>query len=538
MRLIGRNILIIICIIVGSFVIYNRLNRDKVNYIKVSSIDQINEIWRNYHNHNISNDVQVVRSISPYKNLETKEGNQVVTNDKNIYSISNENVVITNVDSLEVKNRLHIDNFKPLLLYVTGDKLIVIGEKNKTTSVYIYEKDTLKELNNFSIEATYITSRLIDDELYIISSKILKDKERPKYYENGIEKVVPYGNIIYVENTYSNNYVNIMKANINSNKDNLLIKSYLGLGQIIYFSKDNIYLAEEKFAEEYGTSNKTIIIKIDNEKLNLQGATEVNGYVLDKDSLNEYRGKLRVATTSHENNKQNNNNIYVLNEKMKIIGKLEKFSTGQEIQAAVFIEDKAYIETFNILDPFYVIDLKNEKKPKIVSELKFDGYNTNFIPYDKNNIIAFGLVLDKDKQPIGLKVSLYDVSNPKKVKIKDKVTFMYDEYNSAYSEVLYDCKSLLLDKENRILGFPIIYWIKEKNKPAYYKQFYAVYKLNNELTQLGKISHYEAGKENGSNDIKRGLVINKNLFTVSDRLIMKNNLEDLKLVKKSYLSTA
>ena len=36
-------------------------------------------------------------------------------------------------------------------------------------------------------------------------------------------KTIPYGNIIYVENTYSNNYVNIIKTNIN-NKENLKIK--------------------------------------------------------------------------------------------------------------------------------------------------------------------------------------------------------------------------------------------------------------------------------------------------------------------------
>ena len=38
--------------------------------------------------------------------------------------------------------------------------------------------------------------------------------------------------------------------------------------------------------------------------------------------------------------------------------------------------------------------------------------------------------------------------------------------------------------------------INDKEKPAYYKQFYAVYKINDEFKQLGKISHYGLSKEN------------------------------------------
>lgn len=534
--------IIIICLLLGSLIlsILIKTNRDKISFIKVSGIEEINNIWKSYRNQKIGNDTQLMRSLSSYKILTNpiNEGNQVVTDKVNIYSISNNKVIITNGDTLDIENEVKYEkeNFKPLLLYVTKERLIVIGELDDSTKVYIYDKETLEEFKKFTIFATYISSRLIDGELYLISSNLIENKKRPKYIENNVEKIVPYGNIIYVENTYANNYVNLIKTNINSNKHNLKIKSYLGLGQVIYFTQNYIYLAEERYAEEIGSSNKTIIIKINNDKLDLSGVKEVTGYVLDKDSLNEYKGNLRIATTSQNNDKQKNNNIYILNEKMKTIGKLEGFSVGHEIQAAAFIEDKAYIETFNILDPFYVIDLKNIKKPKIISEFKFDGYNTNFIPYDKNNIIAFGLILDNNKNAYGLKVSIYDVANPNKVRIKAKDTFMYDDYNNAYSEVLYDCKALLLDRKEKILGFPVIYWINEKQKPTYYKQFYAVYKINDDLTRIGKISHYEVEKANDSNDIKRGLIINKDLFTVSDRLIKKNNIEDLSLIKKSYLS--
>ncbi len=520
--------------------------RNKVTYVNIASPQQITEIWSDFSNHQLANDVQLTRTLNPYKviNKQVREPNQVVHDKNYIYSISSSKVVITNIDDLKVRDEITYigQPFKPMFLYITEDKLVVVGEAVNKTRTYIYHKDDFEELKNFQIDATYVTSRLIDEELFVITSKIIENKKqsekRPVYTENGEEKYIPIDKIYYINQTYPNNYVNIIKTNINQ-KDNLEIMSYLGLGQVIYFSPTDIFIAEEKYAKETGNSNKTIIIKINQKDLRLSGLQQVPGYVLDQYSLNEYKGHLRIATsTSDEDHMKDSNNIYILDNRMKIVGKLEGFSVGNEIQAAVFIKDKAYIETFNIIDPFYVIDLSDEKKPKIISEIKFEGYNTNFVPYDENYILAFGLLLNQDKQSTGLKISLYDVSNPNQVKIVSKDTILYKDYNSAYTDVLYDCKSLLLDRKHHILGFPIIYWIDEPGtEVSYYKQFYALYKIDQTgLKKLGKVSHYEKGKYNNvSDDIKKGLVLDQALYTVSDKLIKKNALYDLKLLDEVYL---
>ncbi|QVK18239.1 beta-propeller domain-containing protein [Mycoplasmatota bacterium] len=531
---------------VSSVYLLTNIKKTNVTYVKMETPEQISEIWKNYSNQVLENDVQLTRTLNPYKVLDEnlREPNQVITDDENIYSISGSKVVITQVKDLDVIHEITYigQPFRPMFLYVTNEKLIVIGEAGKKTRGYIYNKGDYSEFKNFQMDATYITSRLINDELFIVSSKILdhkmKTKERPIYRYNGVTKYVPYSSIYYVKNTYPNNYVNIMKTNINK-KDDPKIMSYLGLGQVLYFSPAHIYIAEERYAKDTGNSNKTILIKINNQNLNISGLQEVSGYVLDQYSLNEYKGNLRVATSTHdEKNTKESNHVYILNDDMKIVGRLENFSEGNEIQAAVFIKDKAYIETFNILDPFYVIDLKNEKKPKIINELKFEGYNTNFVPYDENHILAFGLVLNNNKQSIGLKVSLYDVEDPHKVTIISKDTIMYKDYNSAYTDVLYDCQSLLLDRDKNILGFPIVYWINEKGKEvAYYKQFYSIYHVDTKgLKKLGKISHYEKAMFNNvDDDIKRGLIINNKIYTVSDKLIKENSLNKLRLINEVHL---
>lgn len=518
-------------------------NEVRINFIKFTDHEKLTEVWQNYSNQNIINDLQVTRTLNPYKNQNASliEPNTVVDDNEYIYSISNNSVMITSANGLKIKEKLTFigQKFKPMNLFVTNKNLVVIGQFDDKTRGYIYDKDTLNEVKNIEMNAVYITSRIIDDELILITSKIIDTKEvtkiRPTYTINGIKHVVGYQDIYYVDSTYPNNYVNILKTDLNDH-DKTKVMTYLGLGQTVYFTNKAIYVAEEKYKKE-NQSNKTIIIKFCKDNLTLSGLQEVLGYVLDQYSLDEYNGFLRVATTTRDDDESSN--LYILDEKMNIIGRLENFSHGNEIQAATFIDDKAYIETFNILDPFYVIDLSNVKRPKILSELKFDGYNTNFIAYDKNHLIAFGLVLNDKKQSEGIKVSIYDVANPQNVVIEASDTIMYSEYNSAYTDVLYNNQTLLLDRKNEILGFPITYWIKdEQSVTSYYKQFYLVYDIKNQqLKRLGKISHYQKGQvDDISDDIKRAIVINGYLYTVSDLLIKENRLNDLFLIKEIELN--
>jgi len=212
--------------------LFNLIVKDeynKVSFIKMETPDQISEIWENYSNSQLSNDVQLTRTLNPYHVLvdDLKEPNQVITDNKNIYSISGNKVVITNAGNLKIIHEIKYigQAFTPLFLYVTEDKLIVLGEVNSKTRCYIYDINGFKEFKNFEINATYITSRLINDELYVISSKIIENqkKDRPSYTENGMTKYIPFEQIYYVNDTYSNNYVNVIKTNINDKQELAII---------------------------------------------------------------------------------------------------------------------------------------------------------------------------------------------------------------------------------------------------------------------------------------------------------------------------
>lgn len=55
------------------------------------------------------------------------------------------------------------------------------------------------------------------------------------------------------------------------------------------------------------------------------------------------------------------------------------------------------------MDPLFVIDLSDVKKPKILGELKIPGYSTYLHPYDETHLIGFGY----DTKKIHLKMVMF-----------------------------------------------------------------------------------------------------------------------------------
>lgn len=96
---------------------------------------------------------------------------------------------------------------------------------------------------------------------------------------------------------------------------------------------------------------------------------------------------------------------------------------GERLYAARFLGDRAYLVTFRVTDPLYVIDLKDPAAPNIAGELNISGYSDFLHPISENLLLGIG----KDAIPDtgssgwgdgrgawyqGLKLSLFDVQDP------------------------------------------------------------------------------------------------------------------------------
>jgi len=293
-------------------------------------------------------------------------------------------------------------------------------------------------------------------------------------------------------------------------------------------------------------TERTIIhrISIAGGEIQYEAQGSIPGFVQNQFSLSEYDNHLRVSTTiegwmvrSYISSIESQNNVYVLDMDLEIVGSLEDLASGEQIYATRFIGDKCYLVTFKQIDPFFVIDLSKPTNPEVLGELKIPGYSSYLHPYDETHIIGIG----RDDQKV--KISLFDVSdleNPLEIS-KYEIENDDEDWYWTHSSALYEHKAFLFDKERNILVIPVGDYSKES---AY------VFEISIEkgLELKGTITHdleikqeeydpwddyYYSGDY--GNSIKRTLYIEDVLYTVSDNMVKMNDFETLEEINNVAL---
>ena len=230
--------------------------------------------------------------------------------------------------------------------------------------------------------------------------------------------------------------------------------------------------------------------------------------------MDEKDDNFRIATTTSEAN-----NLYILNDKLEEIGKIEGLAQGESIYSVRYMGDKAYVVTFKQTDPFWVIDLSDVKNPKVLGEVKLPGYSTYLHPYDETHVIGFGYGNEKQSE---LKLVMFDVSdfaNPKvlfEIAVGDKYTF---------SELLYNHKAAIFSKEKNIIAFPILSSSGRKmNSRA------AIYgiDLDNGFSLKGEIGELI---DNYEKQVRRIVYVNNNYYALSYVDVKVANMDNLEVVK-------
>ena len=310
----------------------------------------------------------------------------------------------------------------------------------------------------------------------------------------------------------------LVGIDLNSDKE-ADIQTFLGTGGTIYASEKNMYIAtnEYEYDEDYNeTDRKVKILKFElkDGKFVYKEQGEVKGQVENQFSMDEKDDNFRIATTTSEAN-----NLYILNDKLEEIGKIEGLAQGESIYSVRYMGDKAYVVTFKQTDPFWVIDLSDVKNPKVLGEVKLPGYSTYLHPYDETHVIGFGYGNEKQSE---LKLVMFDVSdfaNPKvlfEIAVGDKYTF---------SELLYNHKAAIFSKEKNIIAFPILSSSGRKmNSRA------AIYgiDLDNGFSLKGEIGELI---DNYEKQVRRIVYVNNNYYALSYVDVKVANMDNLEVVK-------
>ncbi len=85
---------------------------------------------------------------------------------------------------------------------------------------------------------------------------------------------------------------------------------------------------------------------------------------------------------------------------------------GEQVYAVRFAGAQAYVVTFRRTDPLYVLDLSDPTDPKTVGELEIAGFSDDLFPLPGGLLLGVGKDADANGRVLGLKVALFDVSNP------------------------------------------------------------------------------------------------------------------------------
>lgn len=497
----------------------------------------------------------------------------------NIYYVADRKVIILDTKSPENSKKIaeinyEQEKFYPSEIYVNDEKLIVIGNISdemtcKTTigditkdtaeipenklNMIIYDirdKKAPKEERRIEVDGNYLSSRMIDNNIYLVSNKNIYTKNilensfqeldekqyMPKYKDTAISeeiKYIDYNKISCFENTKNANYLILVGLNLNS-KEEVNIQTFLGAGEYIYSSEKNMYIAvsDIEYDEGYMIKNsRTNILKyeLDDGKYVFKAEAQIDGIINNQFSMDENGEYFRIATTVGDPfnvTKETSNNLYILNDKLEEVGRLDKIAPDEKIYSVRYVADKAYIVTFKKTDPLFVIDLSNPSNPKILGEIKLPGYSTYLHPYDDTHIIGFGYDTKENGTRVvnnGLKMVMFDISDytSPKVLFETKIAD-----SNSYTSLIYNHKSLLYSKEKNIIGFPVTTYSNGKTNSR--AQIYKI-DLEQGFILQGEIIH---SSKSFNEEIKRIVFSNNAYYTLSNKIVKVVDMDNLQLIKE------
>lgn len=405
------------------------------------------------------------------------------------------------------------------------------------TTYDISDKSNPEQTGIYRQDGRYLTSRKNGKYLYLFTSYSPKTgdtyQQKQYYYvpEVGGE-AVPCEEIYLLDGedaSYSgNNYLVAGSVKNEAASQAVDRMAVVNGGETFYVSQKNIYAAAACWEENQGWTDLV--------RLGYRDGTfipgdygRVSGYLNNNFSMDEYEDHLRLVTTVDQRtdgewgNIVRSNNLYVLNESLEITGKIEGLAENEDIQSARFMGDTGYFVTYRNMDPLFSVDLSDPEQPEILGELKITGFSEYLHFYGEDRLLGIGWETDPDTgEQLGLKCSMFDISNPADVKETDKLVLG----NVGYCRAMDHYKEILVDEEKNIFGFAYVLYEEETWKQHYYygvfshekeKGFKALEYLPISEEMAGAFEDYES---------LRGLYIEDTFFLVGANGLESYNMDE------------
>lgn len=423
------------------------------------------------------------------------ESDHIKTDGNYIYVQKEDKVVITDVRNEKMNILGEIcpnlgKNGYIKTMYVDGNQLFLVLQKNASDKMKcilqtynIADRKNARLEGSVVVEGEYADSRKVGDIVYLFCNKGILYNETT--YKGDKEKIIPLVNdkkipsgCIYVQDHADSEFIAV---SVNAKKPSEIVDQMMVMNTNVnvYMGTDAIYLYSTEYKKEKAYTN---ITKFQYKDGYMSGVASksIKGEITDVFAISESNDILRVLTT--EWNEQSKNRLYMLDDKMKIIGKLSGIADGEEIYAARYIGDIAYFITYHNTDPLFAVDISDPETPKIIGKIKITGFSDYLHPYGKNKLLGIGYETDAATgEQLGVKLTMFDISNPEKLKVIDTL-----HIDGDYCSAADDYKTALVDSEKNVIGFTVEQWEqnqKDENAQDSRNRYYVYSWKNNHFVK-------------------------------------------------------
>ena len=336
-----------------------------------------------------------------------------------------------------------------------------------------------KSLGEMSQSGSFHTMRVSGDYVYLLSTfyaDISGSKNDVSSYVPEVQgKVMDSSYILLPQQEKGRVYTVVTSFSLKDPTEQIDHLAFFGDGSQCYVSENNIYVYDTIYDAKISQVTQTEIRKVSykNGELDGTGDVVIDGMVNDSFSIDEYNGYLRVVTTIRKNDDtsggvnpllrtdsasntgsqgaDSTNALYILDKDLKETGKLDNLAEDERVYSARFMGDTCYFVTYKQVDPLFSVDLSDPKKPKVLGELKIPGFSDYLHPYGDGLLLGIGMDVEEDGTTVnGVKLSMFDISDPKDVKEVAK-TVLEECYST---DVSYNYRAAFVDTEKNLIGFP------------------------------------------------------------------------------------
>ncbi|MBQ9994712.1 MAG: beta-propeller domain-containing protein, partial [Clostridia bacterium] len=361
-------------------------------------------------------------------------------------------------------------------------------ESRTSADVYdITDRAAPSPVNTLSQSGSYVSSRMVEGFIYIVTDEYIHNNislTEPSTYIPTV-RCGDASNLIAPEDIYVFDeaeqaaYTIVTAVDVLGGTQHTSAKAVLGRAGSIYADADSLLVAAshrrqnvEELSDDKGAytliteecDTKIVLFSFLGGEIEQKASGVIEGSLLNQFSMDEHDGFYRFVTTdstgftkiytegidSYEYSDEQTNGLYILSDSLTIVGKIDKLAENERVYSVRFDGDIAYFVTFRQTDPLFTVDVSDPTAPKILSELKIPGFSEYLHKYSEGRLFGLGYDADEEGVTDGMKLSMFDVSDP--TAVSEKTTLGLDAY---WSEALHNHKAIVISPQRDIIALPL-----------------------------------------------------------------------------------